>query len=140
MNSGRRLTRSTTNRWIGGVCAGLANYWNVDPLLVRLGFILLVWFGVSPVIYLILWAVLPADQSTAQNLSQQVNENIGDIRQRVTVLTQQVRDQVQPLLQGRQTAQPPTTTTTTTPTTTTATTSTTNGDSEPPATGPTRRL
>ena len=41
MNPSRRITRSSTNRMLGGVCAGLANYLGVDPTLVRIGFVLL---------------------------------------------------------------------------------------------------
>ena len=36
MDPNRRLTRSTTDRMIGGVCGGLANYLNIDSTLVRI--------------------------------------------------------------------------------------------------------
>ena len=36
----KRLYRSTSNRVVGGVAAGLANYFNLDPLLVRLLFVI----------------------------------------------------------------------------------------------------
>lgn len=41
-NSGRRLTRSASNRMICGVCAGIGEYFNWDPTIVRL-----VWAGAS---------------------------------------------------------------------------------------------
>ena len=31
----KKLYRSSTNRMLGGVCAGLAEYWNLDPTLIR---------------------------------------------------------------------------------------------------------
>ena len=40
MNEARTLTRSKSNRMIAGVCAGLADYLNVDPTVVRLLFVL----------------------------------------------------------------------------------------------------
>lgn len=40
MNDIKTLTRSKSNRMIAGVCAGLANYLNIDPTVVRLLFVL----------------------------------------------------------------------------------------------------
>lgn len=58
----RRLTRSRTNQMVGGVCAGLGNYLNVDPTAIRLIFILLVLLGASGIlIYLILWIIIPLE-------------------------------------------------------------------------------
>lgn len=55
-----RLMRSETDRMIGGVCGGLAAYLGVDPVLVRLAFvILLLASGVGLAIYVILWIVMP---------------------------------------------------------------------------------
>jgi len=51
---------------LGGVCAGLGNYFNIDPTIVRLIFVLLVLPGGAPGVlpYLILWVVMP-DESRA---------------------------------------------------------------------------
>ena len=57
-----RLYRSKNDVMIGGVAAGLANYFKVDPTLVRLGLVLLAFFtAVVPVVllYVIMWAVMP---------------------------------------------------------------------------------
>lgn len=55
-----RLMRSETDRMIAGVCGGLAAYLGVDPVLVRLAFvILLLASGVGLGIYVILWLVMP---------------------------------------------------------------------------------
>lgn len=57
----RRLTRSTDDKWIGGVCGGLARYFGIDPLIVRLLFVLSCLLpGPQFVLYLILWLVIPA--------------------------------------------------------------------------------
>lgn len=56
----RRLYRSYNNRMLGGVCAGLGEYFNTDPSLVRIVFVLLLVFGGSGfLLYLILWVILP---------------------------------------------------------------------------------
>lgn len=63
--SEKRLYRSTTNRMIFGVCAGLADYFNLDPTLVRLGFVAGVIFGFGSflLIYLIMFLVVPQEPS-----------------------------------------------------------------------------
>ena len=63
MNNGyKQLTRSTSNRMIAGVCAGLGEYLGIDPTIVRLLFVLLAFMSAGiPVvlIYFILWMVVP---------------------------------------------------------------------------------
>jgi phage shock protein PspC (stress-responsive transcriptional regulator) len=65
----RRIYRDPDHRTIGGVCSGLAAYWNIDPIILRIIFIFLVIAGGSGVlIYLILWIVVPEARTTAQKL------------------------------------------------------------------------
>lgn len=55
-----RLMRSETDRMIAGVCGGLAAYLGVDPVLVRLAFVILfLASGIGLAIYAILWLVVP---------------------------------------------------------------------------------
>lgn len=61
--TGRRLRRSITNARVAGVCGGLADYLNVDPTLVRVGWVVL---SVLPgaviggvIAYLVAWLVVP---------------------------------------------------------------------------------
>jgi phage shock protein PspC (stress-responsive transcriptional regulator) len=59
--SGRRLHRSLTDRRIGGVCGGVAEYFDADPTAVRLIWALSFFvFGIGGMLYLILWFVLPS--------------------------------------------------------------------------------
>lgn len=61
-NSYRRLTRSTTDRKIAGVCGGLAKYLNIDPTVVRIIFLIALLsasFGFWA--YLIVWIAAPED-------------------------------------------------------------------------------
>jgi phage shock protein PspC (stress-responsive transcriptional regulator) len=53
----KRLYRDEQNKVIGGVCAGIANYLKLDPLLVRILWILL--FGISLFAYVLLWIAVP---------------------------------------------------------------------------------
>ncbi len=58
--SSRRLTRSSTDKKIGGVCGGLAEYFDLDPTLIRVIWVLLVLCGGTGLLaYIILWIVLP---------------------------------------------------------------------------------
>lgn len=55
----RRLYRSTTDSVIGGVCGGLGDYFAVDPVWFRVGFVLLALGGGSGVlIYLLMWLII----------------------------------------------------------------------------------
>lgn len=56
-----RLTRSRSDRMLGGVCGGLARYFNIDTTIVRLIFVIAVLSGVSPLLYLVLWIVMPEE-------------------------------------------------------------------------------
>ena len=56
----KRLTRSTTDTMIGGVCGGIAETYDLDPPLVRVLFVVATLLGFSGVLlYLILWVVIP---------------------------------------------------------------------------------
>lgn len=61
----KRLVRTDIDRIVGGVCGGIANYLNVDPLIVRIVFVILSWaFGLSWWLYVALWAIIPGPRST----------------------------------------------------------------------------
>lgn len=62
MNGSKRLTRSTHDRMIAGVCGGIAEYFDVDSTLVRVAFVLLsVLSAAFPglLVYIIMWLVVP---------------------------------------------------------------------------------
>ncbi len=54
----KRLYRDEQNKVLGGVCSGIANYFNIDPLIVRILWIFLI--GVNILGYLILWIAVPS--------------------------------------------------------------------------------
>lgn len=61
----KKFTRSTDNAMVAGVAAGIADYLNIDPVLVRLFFVLATLsHGHGLLIYLILWAIMPKEDVT----------------------------------------------------------------------------
>ena len=55
-----RLTRVRTDRIIGGVCSGLGYYFGIDPVIVRLIFVVLAFSTfITPLLYPVLWLVMP---------------------------------------------------------------------------------
>lgn len=71
-----RLHRDTSNKVIGGVCSGLGNYLNIDPVIVRVIFVLLALFGGGGVIiYILLWIFVP-EQSFHQYYQAENMENM----------------------------------------------------------------
>jgi phage shock protein PspC (stress-responsive transcriptional regulator) len=59
--SRRRLYRDSSDKFIGGVCSGIANYLNTDPAIVRILFAIVTFggFGLGVFIYILLWIFLP---------------------------------------------------------------------------------
>jgi phage shock protein C len=60
----RRLTRSETDKKIGGVCGGIAAYFGIDTTLVRVGFVVAALMGWGVLAYVIFWIVLPSGPSS----------------------------------------------------------------------------
>ena len=59
-----RLMRDMQHKKIAGVCAGLARYFNVDAVLVRLVFLVLAFStGIGFIAYIVAWIVMPKDTS-----------------------------------------------------------------------------
>ncbi|MFT5722901.1 MAG: phage shock protein PspC (stress-responsive transcriptional regulator) [Bacteroidia bacterium] len=65
----RRLFRDVENQKVGGVCGGLAKYFDFDPMVLRILWVLsLLVFGFGFWIYIILWAILPGAKTAADKL------------------------------------------------------------------------
>lgn len=82
-----RLTRSRTDTMVAGVCGGLGAYFALDPVIVRLIFVLVtLTSGLGIPVYVVLWMIMPKDpiamqgqqqfnpQSYARNLGQQISQ------------------------------------------------------------------
>lgn len=74
------LRRSRKDRLLFGVCGGLAEYLNVDPVLVRLVFVLLTFVGGAGVIaYVVLAIIMPQAESASAEPAKVVRENLQSI-------------------------------------------------------------
>ena len=63
MNEPRKLRRSMNDRKVGGVCAGLAKFFSIDPTVMRVGFVVFTVFTLFTgiILYLVLWMVIPSE-------------------------------------------------------------------------------
>ncbi len=57
----KRLYRNSKEAKIGGVCAGLGDYFNIDPVIIRLAFLLLIFAG-GGIAYLVAWIIVPVSE------------------------------------------------------------------------------
>ena len=65
----KRFYRDAEDKWLGGVCSGFATYVGIDPLIVRLAFLLfLIAGGSGAVLYLVLWAIVPEAKTASDRL------------------------------------------------------------------------
>lgn len=89
MNGTSRLYRSASQRMLGGVASGLASYFGIDPNIIRLIFLVLTFFtgGGFLLVYVLLWLLIPGTASTATDVNQIVNENLGDMGARLRSFT-----------------------------------------------------
>lgn len=71
----RQLSRNATDKILGGVASGLAHYLKIDPVFVRLLFVLL--FSLLFWVYLIMWIILPA-KHLKSNISKRLYRNPND--------------------------------------------------------------
>ena len=95
---GRKLYRDPDDRVLGGVCSGLGAFFNLDPIIIRLIFVLLVFLGAgsSIIIYFILWIVVPRAANTAQRLEMKGEEvNINNISKTIKEEIQDVKENYQ---------------------------------------------
>lgn len=84
----KKLYRNTDNKFLGGVCSGLAAYFSIDATLIRILFVLTAFFyGITIIVYIVLWIVLPKARyvmdklrmhgyaTTAENIKKFNNEH-----------------------------------------------------------------
>ena len=61
----KKLMRSRKNKMIAGVCGGIAEYFNMDPTLVRIIYVLVSIFSIAfpgILVYIILWLIIPESE------------------------------------------------------------------------------
>ena len=55
----KRLYRNKEEGKIAGVCAGIGDYFEIDPVIIRLVFLLALFLGAGLIVYLIAWVIIP---------------------------------------------------------------------------------
>ena len=81
----KRLYRDTDDAIIAGVASGLANYFDIDPVIVRILFVISVFFnGLGILAYIILWLVVPAAETATQKYAMRGEKmTVAQITERV---------------------------------------------------------
>jgi signal transduction histidine kinase/phage shock protein PspC (stress-responsive transcriptional regulator) len=83
----RRLRRRPDRALIGGVCAGVAEYLQVEPTVVRLVFILIVAAsGIGIVIYPLAWALIPRDETIPADGPRTWGERLENWREALAII------------------------------------------------------
>lgn len=83
-NTSKKLFRDSNDKFLGGVCAGLGHFIGIDAIWVRLTFIILLASGFSPLVYIILWILLPEAKTTAEKLQMEGEAvNIDNIEKKI---------------------------------------------------------
>lgn len=88
----RRLYRSETERMVGGVCGGLADYFQVDPTLVRVAFVLLALLnGLGLIGYVVLWIIVPRQSRLGTATQDTMRENVEEVTEQAREWGEKVR-------------------------------------------------
>jgi|TARA_B100001971_G_C18244644_1_gene573363 phage shock protein PspC (stress-responsive transcriptional regulator) len=80
----KKLFRSRENKVVAGVCGGIGDYFNMDPIWVRLAFVLFTFInGIGIIIYIVAWILVPENpnqkevkKTTAENAVHKVKTEI----------------------------------------------------------------
>lgn len=101
----RRVFRDPDDKVIGGVCSGIASYFDFDPLWLRLGLVGFTLLGGAGIlIYIILWIVIPIAKTTAEklemrgekvninNIKKTVEEEMGNLKQKAKDFEKEVKN------------------------------------------------
>ena len=80
----KKLYRSTSDRMIAGVCGGLGEYFDIDPTLVRLIFVLGTVFSFSALFwaYIVMLIVIPEEPTASQQMREEAPVVVGPRRPR----------------------------------------------------------
>ncbi len=80
----QRIVRSRSERVIAGVAGGLATALHIDPLIIRIVFLILSPLnGMGLVLYIVLWALMPNEDSTTADTRSHVQENINEMQRTI---------------------------------------------------------
>jgi phage shock protein PspC (stress-responsive transcriptional regulator) len=104
--SGKKLFRDGDDKFLGGVCSGIGHYFSIDVIWIRIGFIVSIASGVSPLIYILLWILLPEANTTAEklqmegepvnidNIEKKIREEFHNVSENVSEFANQASDKI----------------------------------------------
>lgn len=104
--SSRRLFRNPNDRLLGGVCSGVANYFDIDPVIIRLVFAILFFTaGIGLLAYIIAWIIVPVAKTPEDmrymtggrpmdfhTMTKNVGEEMQDLKRRGEEMSRELRD------------------------------------------------
>ena len=83
-NKVKKLYRSESEKMIAGVAGGLGEYFEVDPTIVRIIFLILVaFYGLGAFIYVAMWLIVPTESDLKGTSAEVMNKNVGEIKEQV---------------------------------------------------------
>lgn len=94
-NKGKRFYRDSDDKILGGICSGISNQLNIDPVILRVILVILFFISAGTVIiaYFILWFILPEAKTTAQKLEMKGEKvNIENIEKKIKQEFEGVKD------------------------------------------------
>ena len=105
--SGKKLFRDGDDKFLGGVASGIAHYFDLDTIWVRLGLLALFIFGgFGVLLYIILWVLLPEAKTTAEklqmegepvnidNIEKKIREEFNNVSENVSVLANKASEKI----------------------------------------------
>ncbi len=105
--SGKKLFRDGDDKFLGGVASGLAHYFDLDTIWVRLGLLALFIFGgFGVLLYIILWILLPEAKTTAEklqmegepvnidNIEKKIREEFNNVSENVSVFAKEASEKI----------------------------------------------
>ena len=88
----KKLFRSKNNSVLAGVCGGLGEYFDVDPVLVRALFVLITLAGGSGIVlYLILWIIIPSAENIEADFEKNIKSNVEDIKSKAKTVANEFK-------------------------------------------------
>jgi phage shock protein C len=104
--SSRRIFRNPNDKIIGGVCSGLANYFDIDPVIVRLVFAVMFFTaGIGLLAYIIAWIVIPTAKTPEDlqymsggtpmdfhTMTKNMGQELQDLKKRGEEMSRELRD------------------------------------------------
>lgn len=86
----KKLYRSSKVRLIAGVCGGLAEYFDLDPTLVRIAFLVLIFAQIGLPLYIIMWLIVPTKSSASSSVESNVSANLEEMKTKAQDLASEI--------------------------------------------------